>query len=384
MTRVTQPVVSIYMQKRLRYSWRLCVLAGVFAVMAALIAFSDQVDVRWFFTDHSRDLSLSAMALLIAAFVCPSSALIAYRRFSHESEYLTDVERILERGRNDWIGRFAVALVLSAGVAIGSACLFFLLEATFTNARITTLAAAILAMFYGAGVSFSIAYYVSGLESRHLLRLVGLVLGLGLLISFLIVQDREWWRNSISFLGHAPGSDLFFNLTIISVGLIALTMARDLLDDLWVITAASLFPWRSYRLLKYGLVLICVGVIGVGLFPIRISQLSNDLHNISAHGMAVLFIIGMLFINRIAPNIYPPVFVQLSRVMGIMAVAALLAYYLFAVINFVALELLLFALFALWIYLFKERTQAYIRQQDAAFINRAISYSYAPEAAGPV
>ena len=63
----------------------------------------------------------------------------------------------------------------------------------------------------------------------------GLTAG-AVLFSATIVSNREWWQRSVSALGIDPGSGLFFNISIITVGLVALTYARDLLDDLKLLT----------------------------------------------------------------------------------------------------------------------------------------------------
>jgi len=226
---------------------------------------------------------------------------------------------------------------------------------------------------YSTVLGFGTAYYVSSISKHHLIRLIGAVLILGLVISFMIVQDDAWWTNSISFLGHAEGSSIFFNLSIIAVGLIALTLAQDLLDDLSILSQARLFPRLSYSIFKYGLIAVCAGIVGVGLFPTTVSTWSDTMHNISAHGMSVVLIIAMFTIGVVAPGVYPLSFIAISFGFGLVCAFAIYLHFGPAVLNFVALELVMFALFGAWIFLFERYTTGFINKQDPELIRTRLA-----------
>ncbi len=369
MARVQQ--THTFEAKRIRYALGSGAVTLVVGLAAALLLLYPLPMVGWFnrfvwFGGQVRsDLSVGSVCALLTLLIGLPVGIIAYRLYSAEREDLSPTERILERGRSFWIGRVVVSVVITALLTMGVTFAFYMLDTFFTGARIPMIQALLVCTVYAGTLGFGMAYYVSGMGTLSLLRLIGITLVLGLAVSFSIAQDREWWRNSISFLGHDPQSGVFFNLTIISVGLIALTLSRDLLDDLYVITERGRFPQRGFYVLRVGLVLVCVGIVGVGLFPTAITPLSNDLHNISAHGMAILLVLGMLGLRLIAPQIYPSLFVRLSAGFGLLCVAAIAAHFALRWINFVTLELLLFALFGVWIFLFKRYTQDYIRHQDA-------------------
>lgn len=360
-----------FLAKRLRYAVGVSAISAVVALALSATLLGLQESVGWFYPAAGELVTLSSIGVLLTLFVTPSISIIGYRMFTHESDRLSEVEKIMERGRNWWLGRLFISFVLTAALTLAVSLLFFGIEAMFTGARITTLAGVLLSTTYAAAISFGVAYYISGLDEYNFIRLLAVVLVLGLMISFLIAQDDQWWQNSISFLGHDPGSGIFFNLSIISVGVIALTLVRDLLDDLYVVMVAGRFPRRGFNILRVLLVLIGVGIIGVGLFPTTITPLSDDLHNLSSHGMALAFMVAMLTLGWLAPGVYPRFFLRVSLALGLASVAATVAYFVWSVINFVTLELLLFAFFGVWVFMFKQYTKDYINQQDHDEILRA-------------
>jgi len=263
--------------------------------------------------------------------------------------------------------------VLTFGLTMLCLALFYGFELLFTGVELRMEWGVTLATMYTTMLGFGTAYYVSSISKDHLLRLIGVVLVLGLVVSFLIVQDDEWWTNSISFLGHADGSNIFFNLSIIAVGLIALTLTQDLLDDLNILSRARLFPRWSYRIFKYGLITVSAGIIGVGLFPTTVSTWSDTMHNISSHGMAVVLILAMFTIGFVAPRVYPLSFIVLSFAFGLVCVFAIYLHFGPALLNFVALELVMFAFFGAWIFLFERYTSAFIKQQDPNVIRERLA-----------
>lgn len=355
---------------------RYAALAGPPAALVGLIVplflLNGMESVALFATPQAGELSIGAICFLLTILIAFPVCVIAYRLYSHLREDLTDIERVIERGRQDWIGRLAVSFAVMAISAVACGVGFGLIGSAFTNARVTAVMAVVICAAYGGALGFAAAYYITGLGEQNLLALVGAVAAVGIFISFLVAQDDEWWRESISFLGYDPGSSIIFNLTIIMTGLIALTFARDLIDDLQVLNQMGRIPLNSFRFIRVGLTLICLGIVGIGLFPTAITDLSTLLHNLFAHSMALLFIIGMVALDRIAPTLYPASFIKASRIAGGVCVAAFIAYYGLSIINFVALELILFICFGVWVYLFNRYTKNYIRAQNPQEVRQAI------------
>ncbi|GIL12583.1 MAG: hypothetical protein BroJett038_13030 [Chloroflexota bacterium] len=355
----------------LRYARLAAPPAALVGLIVPLFLFSGMETVALFAAPQMEELSIGAVCFLLTILTAFPVCVIAYRLYSHLRDDLTDVEKTIERGRQDWIGRLAVSFAVMTISAVVCGAAFGLIGSAFTNARVTYIMAAVICAAYSGALGFAVAYYITGLGKQNLLALVGVVAVGGIFISFLVAQDDEWWRESISFLGYDPGSSIIFNLTIIMTGLIALTFSRDLIDDLQVLNQMGRIPLNSFRFIRVGLTLICLGIVGIGLFPTAISDLSTFVHNLFAHSMALLFIIAMLALDRFAPAIYPASFIRTSRIAGAVCVAAFIAYYGLNIINFVALELILFICFGVWVYLFNRHTKNYIRAQNPHEVLRA-------------
>lgn len=363
-TGVSEPTFN---QKRMQYAGRMSIGAIIASVLLATLLLTGQENVRWFaenFVEADRSISVSGVCTLLILLIVPVISLTGYRLFSHEDELLTDVEKIIERGRQYWLGRLAVSFVITFALGLLTMLLFYLVEQMFTNAVISVIAGILVATLYGGAASFAVGWYICGLGEQQLMRLIAAIFILGLFASFLITQEDEWWRNSISFLGHAPGSSLVFNVMIVCVGLVTLTLVRDVLDDLSVLVNAEKFPINGYVMLRYGLVSVAVLIMGVGLYPTAINPISDFLHDFSAHALSLLLVLGMFLIRWIVPGVYPGNFIRTSLVIGLFCVLLFVAHFGFLFLNFVAFELILFAAFAVWMYLFLQETKSYIRRQD--------------------
>jgi|GEM_PF-3410867 len=372
-----------YQQKRLRYAGFMGMGSLIASIPITILLLSDQTIVRWFeasTTDAAqRMISLSGVCVLLALFITPVVTLAGYRLFSHESDLLTDVEKIIERGRQYWVLRLGMSFVMTFTISLGTMLLFFFIEQLFRGAEMTVVAGVIIAVIYGGLLGYSISFYISGLREQNLMRLSGAIFIAGLVASFLIVQDPEWWRNSLSFLGHAPGSNVIFNLTLISVGLVALTFVRDVLDDLSVLVYAEKFPQRGYNIIRYGLVSTAILIMGIGIYPSAINSLSDFLHNAIANILSLIVVLGMFLLRWIAPDVYPKRFVQQSLYFGIACVVFFVLHYILGVINFVVFEIVLFMAFGIWLYLFMQETKTYIRQQDVDQMQSIIAQNVAAE-----
>jgi hypothetical protein len=97
-------------------------------------------------------------------------------------------------------------------------------------------------------------------------------------------------------LGIDPGSGLFFNITIILVGLVAMT-ARDLLDDLKLLTEMRLFPSSGYNFTRFGLTGMALGIVDIGLSDGRM-VFSHFLHQLTAYVVVGIKLIGMFFLGK--------------------------------------------------------------------------------------
>lgn len=366
-----------FYEKRFSYAAGIGLVTLLAGGMAAALMFDPLEKISLFALTPSQrlihELSIGAVCAVLTFVITFAVSTIGYRLFTREREDISEIERITEQGRYDWVGRLTVAFTLTAVLTSACVVAFFIIANMFREARIDVFTSIFVCALYAGILGFGVAHQITIYNERSLLILVAVVVILGLSASFLIAQEPLWWQNSISFLGHDPNSGILFNVTIISVGLITLALVRDLIMDLELLEKADKFPPRGLQILRFTLTGIAIGIIGVGLFPASITRLSATLHNLSAHGITILFILLMLGLRWIAPNIYQLLFLNVSFGLGVLCLLALGAYFIIGFINFVVLELILFSTFGVWVYLFKTNTIHYIRQQDPEAIKRAFS-----------
>ncbi|MFN8374906.1 MAG: hypothetical protein U0694_18775 [Anaerolineae bacterium] len=341
---------------------------SVYAVLIALMSLLLGGLGAFVFTSDAETIRLAADTtiqrfVVLTFYISLAMSLIGYRLLADEQQSSTDVERLEDRlSRRDLIGRltvsFAVAWILSAAC---QAVFLLLIGKVFPEAALPRFIMMALFALYSALLGFGVAFFIVRVDDLELTRLLAILGVGGILFSATLVTTPEWWQRSVSALGIDPGSSTFFNVTVIVIGLISLTLGRDVAADLKLLTRINLFPPRGYDILRFGITGTCLGIIGVGLFPTEGSAFSHNLHLFSAYTMAVLYIAGMLLLEVIAPNIYPKSFVYIARGFGVLCIVLFVAN-LAKVLAFVPMELLLFAAFGLWIFAFRYETKQYVRK----------------------
>ena len=97
--------------------------------------------------------------------------------------------------------------------------------------------------------------------------------------------------------GYNEGSDTLFRISMITVGIIMLTLLRDLLNTLQILVEANELSQRRHTLLTLGAIAACVGIINVGVFPVRVNVWSDFIHDLSANVTGIIFYIPAITIR---------------------------------------------------------------------------------------
>lgn len=169
-------------------------------------------------------------------------------------------------------------------------------------------------------------------------------------IAMATASDPAWWEYHFSQLGtFGDRSSSLFNLTLIIAGFLVVTFAlylqRDLqvLVDRGVLTKAHAPRTVSIVFVIMGVMLLCVGV-----FPLTVSLL---LHNLSASGMAVTFIV-LLFASPWWFKGLPGRFILVSVGFAAALIVGAVLFYPVQYRNLTAFELVAFAIIFAWIAMF--------------------------------
>ena len=375
-------LMSDFEKKRLNYALRLGIFAGGIGFVLSWIFYDTSQPVLLFFDFSSSQrpdgINIGGLCLILTAAITLACCLVNYRTLSLERDDVTPIERIAMNGRQNFVARITVS-VISTFIASTAAWIFWILIGfMFTNLRLPFANALLITTLYAGFIGTYVTRWVVDLTASRMMWLAIITFILGLMGSFLLADDPEWWRESLSYLGVDNGSDSLFRWSVIAVGIIILSLWRDLINTLNILAEAKLIPHWSVNILAFGSTASSLGIIGVGVFRVNVTPFSHFMHNFSVQFAVVIFIIGMLGIRWIVPNIYHPNFIRLGYAYTVLCAILFLLYQFTNMINFVALEIFSFAIFTVWIFYLNEYTLLYIRQQNIETIEVAVEKTNRP------
>ena len=293
--------------------------------------------------------------------------------------------RSLLRQREPWLRRIpawrqyvaALGLVL---VHVASTVMMILVathlfQQAFIGLHLDVLAGS-LAVSGITGLSAYLALVATARTSAENLSVVlGIYMAAGVLISMLLAEDQSWWQGMFSRLGTSQsgmGSFWTFNTTMIISGLVLISFTEFLTRDLDVLSRTyrcrpnlERYPLIRKlrprpRVVRWCLVAVSVGIIGVGSVPMN---LSLEVHSAFVQLASAAMIILLLGTMVLLPG-YPAVFHMMSlSAVGALWVAFLLwdswSYY-----NLTGFELSAVAILFTWISVFIRTTAAMIRDRQ--------------------
>jgi hypothetical protein len=255
----------------------------------------------------------------------------------------------VEGARLHWFDIAALALAHAIIALLGWLAMGDILERSFTDAMVYWFPASLLAGTAVALTSYVVVLSAARLTPMLLSVILAAFLVVGVFASMLSASDPHWWKLNLSTLGISDDiSALAFNLTLIIAGVIVTTVAHYATSAIPVTTPSEARGRARVRvgLVAMGILLACVGIFPVDRFL--------TLHNISASGMAVIFVVLTLGMRRLVPRM-PRVFVLMGYVfVGVIALIAV--FFITGYYNLTAVELVAFLLIFSWLILFIRNT----------------------------
>ncbi|MFF1633822.1 DUF998 domain-containing protein [Leifsonia sp. NPDC058248] len=253
--------------------------------------------------------------------------------------------------RLHWFDVAALALAHGVIALLGWTALSDVLSESFSDAVVYALSAAVLA---GVGVAITAyAVFLSAVKLTPMLLSVVLAVFVvvGVFASMLSSADPHWWKKNLSTLGISDDvSALAFNVTLIIAGVLVTTIAHYATATIPVSNAKEA---RGRGLVRLALVLMGILLACVGIFPV---DRFLELHNLSASGMAVIYVVMVLSLRRLIPSM-PRVFVLLGYVY-VAVIVVLAAFFVSGYYNLTAVELVAFLLIFSWVIVFLRNTGA--------------------------
>lgn len=192
--------------------------------------------------------------------------------------------------------------------------------------------------------------FVRGARARRLRRgfaVVGAVAVLGFGLAVMNATSTEWYWQNASTLGIDPGSKLYFNLTMIVLGILFLGVAGPLREQVTVLGAYQLIrrPWR--QLYQLGIALMPVALVAVGIFHIGGAQLPHMIHNLAGFTIPLVPMAMMLTLRWAIPG-----FAGRAWRRSLLALAAIVGLFVLACVDAISYSLMEIVSFMIcWVWL---------------------------------
>ena len=245
-----------------------------------------------------------------------------------------------------------VVIVHAALAFVGVYALYRVLAMGFVGLPIVTFWSVVL-----MGVTLGLTAWVvflsaSALTTQRMSTLLLAFIAIGTLTAMVTTPDPLWWTVHFSHLGtfEHDVSSWVFNGTLLAAGLLVTTFALYIANDMRELAEAGVLSSRAgvrivpVLFLVMGIMLACVGI-----FPVDVNL---TLHNVSASGMAAMFLvllIGGPVLLRGMPRGY---FVASWAILAAMVASVLLFIPAVGYFSLTAFEIIVFALIFGWIAVF--------------------------------
>ncbi|MGB4778189.1 DUF998 domain-containing protein [Microbacterium sp.] len=280
----------------------------------------------------------AALAASVAAAI--SSALAFWRARTTDGE-------AWRREIASWryiVSTVSVVIAHVALTAIGTLALFAVLARAFIGAELNAFWTTVL-MAVVVGLAGWLSYLsASRMTTQRVTSLLVTFIAIGSLAAMLTTSDPQWWQLHFSQLGtFGDLSSFLFNGTLIAGGLLVTTFTLFVRHDLRALGESE----RGVAIVTTALAVMGVMLACVGIFPVDVNLW---LHNLSASGMALMFLvllIGGRWIMRRMPRAY---FLAAWAFLG--ALVASIVLFAVGYFGLTAFEIIVFALIFGWLSVF--------------------------------
>ncbi|WP_214467994.1 DUF998 domain-containing protein [Microbacterium flavescens] len=249
------------------------------------------------------------------------------------------------------VNTVSVVIVHTVLAFLTTYALYRVLALGFIGLPVVTFWAVVL-MAVTLGMTAYIVYLsVSSMTTQRMSSLLMAFIVIGTLTAMVTTPDPEWWMVHFSQLGTFDNlSSAIFNGTLIAGGLLVTTFAVYIANDMEALAAAGVLANpRGVRIVPALFVVMGIMLACVGIFPVDVNL---ALHNISASGMAAMFVVLLISgpgLLRGMPRTY---FVSSWAFLGATVLSVILFIPVVGYFSLTAFEIIVFALIFGWIAVF--------------------------------
>ena len=212
---------------------------------------------------------------------------------------------------------------------------------------------AVLLMAITLGLTTWFVYLsVSSMTTQRMSSLLLTFIAIGTLTAMVTTPDPTWWKLHFSQLGTFEDdlSSWVFNGTLIAAGLLVTTFAVYVANDMRELTEAGVLQNpRGMRTVPVLFVIMGIMLACVGIFPVDVNM---PAHNLSASGMAVMYLVLLIGGPRFFRGMPRTYFVASWTFLAAMVVSVILFIPAVGYFSLTAFEIIVFALIFGWIAVF--------------------------------
>lgn len=338
------------MLKSLEFPTRAAVLAALAGFILSFVTTSGEGTILFISERGSGEISVAGMLSFLAMGL---GVIVTALSFRQQQPVDTDVRR----GPTRLIARIVTSLAAGIIVFTITAVGLFVVNALFQGLTLDRLFVLGTVTIYAGLVSFALATWASSLDNINLLVLAGAVAVTGIVLAALAVGDPQWWQRSLSYLGSTETAGVYFNIALILTGLLVLVVNQETIVVLRGLVDKGDVDRDYFFWVRIHLIAIPICITGVGLFPTRITPLSDTLHNLSSHLMVVFFLFLMLSTVNREDSFHPRSFRRISRFFA-WSILIFMALDKMQVVNFVAFELIILVPIGAWLALYQQQVNS--------------------------
>jgi hypothetical membrane protein len=247
------------------------------------------------------------------------------------------------------INTISVVIVHTALAFIATYAIYRVLGLGFIGLPVVTFWAVVL-MAVTLGLCTYAAYLsVSRMTTQRMSSLLMTFVVIGTLTSMVTTPDPEWWKLHFSQLGTFDDlSSFVFNGTLIAAGLLVTTFAVYISNDVQaLIDSGTLSNPRAPLVVSTLFVVMGIMLAFVGIVPVDVNL---AIHNISATGMAAMFLVLLIAGPKLLRGMPRTYF--LSAWAFLAATLASVVLFVVGYFSLTAFEIIVFALIFGWIAIF--------------------------------
>lgn len=313
-------------------------IAGVLSLIAGLFFFQGYVPI------FGRG-SIGTVSLLLAAIF----AFIGYFYAAYTSMERPKNASLFEKTRT-LLTTLALSFVHAAIVFLITTIGFYIVQDAFYGLTIDKYASSAIVAAVVAVMSYAVYLVGAGINTIRISTALAVYLVSGVLISMITATDPYWWEMHLSSLGAGNSLSSFtFEVTLLFGGLVIISVADFIASDFEKLSSVD----TKYKVVKANGIRIMLSLIGVFLAFVGIFAYDTNplIHNISASGMVVLFVILILALPWLVPTFSRAFFTFSYSLMAAIIFCEVLFNFV-GYLNLTGFEIIAFTIVFSWLIVF--------------------------------